>query len=138
MPRNSAAEEARVRSKVDSVLKEYREQPQPSRRLSVANVALELHVSRDTLRKYKLDVLIREAGQKRPQGKPRRSVDQRLVDALEDAVRWKACYDTLARDHVVLVNHLKNSTSIDVDAVLSRSLPKAMRASPGGRRRYRR
>jgi hypothetical protein len=65
-------------------------------------------------------------------------VDQRLLAAIEEATQWKKRYDSLACDHVVLVNFLKNSTSVDVDALLAQSLPKAMRASPGGRRRGRR
>ena len=135
MPRNSVAEETRVRAKVEAFLKDYSVLDQPPRRLSIAYVARELHISRDTLRKYKIDMLIRGAAQK-PKGKRRRTVDQRLVDALEEAVQWKARYKALACDHVVLVNYLKHSPSIDVDAILSRSLPKAMRASPAGRRRF--
>jgi hypothetical protein len=138
MPRNSAAEQTRVRSRVEEYLREYGETPQPRQRLSAAHVARELHISRDTLRKYDLSALIREAGRDVSRSKPRRTVDQRLVDAMAEAALWKSRYEELARDHTVLVNYLKNSPSIDIDAVLSRSLPKAMRASPGGRRRFRR
>lgn len=133
MPRVAERERQAATEKVSKYVASVLRSDSPTAaKLTQSTVAKVLHISRDTLRKHGLDVLIADARAQLANAHNRvDKVDKkRLLVALADRYKWKKRYFATLEKYITLENYLRHHESVDVDAILDESLPKALRAVP--------
>lgn len=139
------SEERRARERLEQYLAPVYESPLlDERALSVRGVCKQLGMSPNTLYKYQLDQMLAAAerfrtAQRQKAGIDRGSHTERALQRLKaERDEWERKYHNLLEDYVNLQHSIRLEPNVDLERVLKRRLPKAVRDAPGRSARHRR
>jgi hypothetical protein len=139
--RVASGKEQEARQRLETyIAPAYADPVNDTRRLSIRGACKAVGMSPNTLYKYGLDKRLEEAEEHRKQQrggvKKGSATDQALARLRAERDEWKGKYEGLLQAHVNLQHALRLEPGVNMERVLKRHLPKAVRNAPGrGRRR---
>jgi hypothetical protein len=142
----SSAEEREARLRIEAYLASVYDDPlRDERPLSVRGACKQLGMSPNTLYKYNLEERLAAAaayrnGERKKARIGKNSHSEKALDRLRaERDEWRQKYDALLETFTHLKYSIQMEPGIDIERVLARRLPKAVRNAPGkGRRNSRR
>lgn len=140
-----SGEEQEARQRLETYIAPvYADPLNDTRKLSIRGACKAIGMSVNTLYKYGLDKRLEEAEQHRAEKRQRAGVGkgsatgQALARLRAERDEWKGKYEALLEVHINLQHALRLEPGVNMERVLKRHLPKAVRNAPGGRAARRR
>ena len=135
-------DEENARLRVEAYLAPvYADPLNDDRKLSIRGVAKAIKMSVNTLYKYRLEDRVAEAEEHRKMKRVEAGVERgsaatkALSRAHAEREKWRERYENLLERYINLQHGLRLEPSVNIERVLERTLPKAVRDAPGNGRR---
>lgn len=134
----ASGEEQEARQRLEAYIAPvYADPLNDTRKLSIRGVCKAIGMSVNTLYKYGLEKRVEEAEKHRAEKRQRAGVgkgsatDQALARLRAERDEWKGKYEALLEAHINLQHALRLEPGVNMERVLKRHLPKAVRNAPG-------
>jgi hypothetical protein len=134
----ASGEEQEARQRLEAYIAPvYADPLNDTRKLSIRGACKAIGMSVNTLYKYGLEKRVEEAEKHRAEKRQRAGVgkgsatDQALARLRAERDEWKDLYEALLEAHINLQHALRLEPGVNMERVLKRHLPKAVRNAPG-------